>query len=651
MALACRQARLPSELGSPCRSHRGLLAVEARLFQACWLATSARCADVHWGMSSRYRSLAIYSSALAIAAGCWLAYGLAGAHDFPPVLGIVFSVTSCLFVWQFGVRAPRVGLISMERVPQLGLLLIFEAPVAAAICASASFLWPLMNRAYSHGSAKVAVLRALHNAAMTIAMLLAAGYAYRATGGRHPLDGLSLDDLWPLVAMALVAQVVNIAMMAVFFRLDGRDVRRIVTPAYALTDFVFVPAAVLAAVLYNAGHIAVFVLFTLLMIIFVFSFSSIGDAVSAAEQNRGPLATLFEASRAFHGARRIDDLGERILTETRSLFRFDEFYFIVVDRERRALELRVHERGGERLPPRAKPIDAGLFGWVVEHAEALLVEDWTRVDDTLRKRAETTQKKTGSLIVVPLIESGAVNGLLSVQHTTAGVYSDADLHLMRQLAEQVAAAVADARAFEDLEDYRQQLEQRVVARTAELEKANWEKERLIAAMRERSIRLERESQEDELTGVANRRCFSQRLAAEMEVALAVGQPLTLAVADLDHFKEVNDRLGHTIGDKALRESALLLKSLCKESDLVARIGGEEFALILPGLTRETAAAFCEQLRRAVESNHWQTLHVDLGVTISIGLTQWDGSAEVDELIATADAQLYRAKRAGRNQVA
>ena len=124
-----------------------------------------------------------------------------------------------------------------------------------------------------------------------------------------------------------------------------------------------------------------------------------------------------------------------------------------------------------------------------------------------------------------------------------------------------------------------------------------------------------------------------------------------AVADLDHFKEVNDRLGHTIGDKALRESALLLKSLCKESDLVARIGGEEFALILPGLTRETAAAFCEQLRRAVESNHWQTLHVDLGVTISIGLTQWDGSAEVDELIATADAQLYRAKRAGRNQVA
>jgi diguanylate cyclase (GGDEF)-like protein len=602
-------------------------------------------------MAARYRSLAVYSVVLAIATGCWLGAGLAQAHDFPAFWVIALAVATCLFVWQFGVRAPRVGLISMERVPQLGLLLVFEAPVAATICALASFLWPLLNRAYSHGSMRLAVLRAVHNASMTAAMLLAAGYVYAVAGGRHPLDGLLVDDVLPLVAAAVVMQIVNIGLMALFFQLDGRDVRRIMTPAYALTDFIFVPAAVLAAVLYNAGHIAVFVLFAALMVLFVLSFNSIGDAVTATQDDRGPLARLFEVRRAFDGARRIDELGERILTETRSLFRFDEFYFILVDREQGVLEVRVHERRDERMPSRAKPIDAGLFGWVVERAEALLIEDWTSADASLRQRAETTAKETGSLIIVPLLEAGTVNGLLSVQHTSAGVYSDADLHLMRQLAEQVTAAVADARAFEDLEDYRRQLEQRVAARTSDLERANWEKERLIAAMRERSLRLERESHEDPLTGIANRRGFSERLAAEMEVALAVGQPLTLAVADLDHFKEVNDRLGHTVGDKALRESAALLKSLCREADLVARIGGEEFALILPGLTHDSAIGFCERLRRAVESHNWRALHGELGVTISIGLKQWDGTADVDELIKAADAQLYSAKRAGRNQVA
>jgi len=238
-----------------------------------------------------------------------------------------------------------------------------------------------------------------------------------------------------------------------------------------------------------------------------------------------------------------------------------------------------------------------------------------------------------------------------VQHTQAAVYAHADLLLMRQLGERVAGALADARAFEDLENYRRHLEERVAERTGELEKANTEKERLITMLRERSLRLERESQEDVLTGVANRRCFMQRLAAEIEVALAVGQPLSIAIADLDHFKVVNDELGHPVGDQALKQCAALMRRSCRHSDLVARIGGEEFALILPGMTRADATVFCETLRGVVASHEWRSVHPDLSVTISIGLAQWDGSAELDELVHTADEQLYRAKRAGRNQVA
>jgi hypothetical protein len=155
-------------------------------------------------MASRYRALAAYSALLAAGAGAWLAFELTSTPAFPPAWIVAIAVVACLFVFQFGLSM-RIGLISMERVPQIGLLLVFSPAVAAAICATASFIWPLFNRSYSQGSTTFAALRALHNAAMTIIMLLAAGAAYTAAGGQYPLADVGLADLWPLAAMAIVA--------------------------------------------------------------------------------------------------------------------------------------------------------------------------------------------------------------------------------------------------------------------------------------------------------------------------------------------------------------------------------------------------------------------------------------------------------------
>jgi hypothetical protein len=422
-------------------------------------------------MRSRYGALAVYSILLGCAAAAALLAMLPDV-DFPAWWVVLLGVGACLFIWQFGLQAPRLGLISMERLPQIGFLLVFDPAVAASICGAASLTWPFVSRRYSQHSIKVAALRGIHNASMTALMLMAAGQVYLACGGRHPLSGLIAGDVVPLIAMALTAQVVNVGLMMLFFRFDGRDVHSIVTPSYAFSDLIFVPAGVLAAVLYNAGGTVVFGLFAGLMLLFVLSFNSIGTQREPVPAERGPFTRLFEAGLKLQGARQVDDLAERILAETRALFRFQELHFLLVDRERRQLDLRVHEREQVRLPAFRESIDTGLFGWLIARAEPLLVSDWKQAPPELVARLGSPQVPAGSLLAVPLVNDGVVLGLLSIQHPEAGVYARADLHLMRQLGEQLAGALADAQAFEDLESYRRHLEERVTERTVELEKAN-----------------------------------------------------------------------------------------------------------------------------------------------------------------------------------
>jgi diguanylate cyclase (GGDEF)-like protein len=602
-------------------------------------------------MGSRYGKLAFYSWTLALVASVWVVRRLA-VSELPSAWVLALCVGACLFVFHFGVRAPRVGLISMERVPQMGLLLTLSPAAAAATCAVGSLLWPLLSRRYNQGSMTVGILRGVHNAGMTALMLMCGGYAYIAAGGHHPLGRVAFSDLGPLLVMAVTIQGVNIALMTVFFRLDGREVKQIITPSYALSDLIFVPAGVLAAALFNAGAPTSFALFTALMIVFVCSFHLLDDSLGDRNSDRGPIAKLFGTSLALRGARTIDALGARIVSEVRKLVRFDEFYLALIDRDQGRLATRIREVRDTRVPPRTTPLDADLFGRVIERKEPLVIGDWRRAPQALRRLGDIVGAEAQSVIIVPLLESGgAAIGVLCVRHASVDAYSDADLHLMQRLAEEVTVAVVDAQAFEDADNYRQRLEQRVIERTEELERANRDKERLITVLRERSQTLEREAREDALTGVASRRYFMQRLAAEMEVASAAGQPLTLAIADLDHFKVINDRWGHPLGDQVLQHGAALLKNLCGATDVLGRIGGEEFGLILAGSECETAIDLCERMREAIESHVWNTVHLELRVTISIGVWQWDGKSTVSELLRAADSQLYEAKRGGRNQVA
>jgi two-component system, cell cycle response regulator len=159
-------------------------------------------------------------------------------------------------------------------------------------------------------------------------------------------------------------------------------------------------------------------------------------------------------------------------------------------------------------------------------------------------------------------------------------------------------------------------------------------------------RLEEQAATDALTGLANRRAFDEALAGEVERAGRSGLPLTLVVLDLDHFKRVNDTLGHGAGDAALVAAARAIQGVARGTDLAARIGGEEFALLLPATDREGGLTAAERVQAAVRSiTDPVALTATIGVATAVGR-----AADADYLLTAADDALYRGKAAGRDQI-
>ena len=160
-------------------------------------------------------------------------------------------------------------------------------------------------------------------------------------------------------------------------------------------------------------------------------------------------------------------------------------------------------------------------------------------------------------------------------------------------------------------------------------------------------RLADAARTDPLTGLQNRRGFEESFGAEVERAKREGRSLTVLLGDLDHFKSLNDRMGHPAGDAALVRVGQLLLAALRRPDPVARTGGEEFALILPGAAGEVAWGIAERLRASVE----EAFQGDaVSLTISLGLAQFPQDGDTaDSLLEAADQALYAAKRLGRNR--
>lgn len=161
---------------------------------------------------------------------------------------------------------------------------------------------------------------------------------------------------------------------------------------------------------------------------------------------------------------------------------------------------------------------------------------------------------------------------------------------------------------------------------------------------------ERLAREDGLTGLLNRRVGMQRLTEAHSHSLRHHRPLSILVIDVDHFKDINDRYLHAAGDAVLRELADLLRQVCRTSDIIARMGGEEFLIVLPDTARDAAYALCERIQETVWQNNWERIQPGLKVTLSIGVCADGLALTAEQLLNHADSRLYEAKALGRNRV-
>ncbi|MBN0985751.1 GGDEF domain-containing protein [Amphritea pacifica] len=155
---------------------------------------------------------------------------------------------------------------------------------------------------------------------------------------------------------------------------------------------------------------------------------------------------------------------------------------------------------------------------------------------------------------------------------------------------------------------------------------------------------------DSLTSLPNRAGYDKQIAAEFDRWKRYGQCFSIAVADLDLFKRINDSYGHQAGDKVLRLVASILTRQCRSTDFVSRYGGEEFVLLMPGTSAEQALTAVDKIRHAVESSPFNFHGEPVRITLSLGVAEVQADDTVEELFGRADKALYTAKRLGRNRI-
>jgi two-component system cell cycle response regulator len=334
--------------------------------------------------------------------------------------------------------------------------------------------------------------------------------------------------------------------------------------------------------------------------------------LGAVRREKEEKARFFRALEELNKTTTPEQAAQTAIAQARQMCGALDLCAITLVEDRRHRVLAVDGEGTAPLRDLSFGENAGLVSNVVKLGAPLPGRALGAMDRVLIFDAGTVVRGLAALKIFPLTSGDSVVGTLVCGSRSPGALPESAQKELAMLALQAAEALVRTRLYA-------------------------EAERLATT--------------DGLTGLLNRRTFNAHLHGRLREAERYQRPLSLLLVDIDHFKQVNDGHGHPAGDAVLRSVANVLARQARETDIVARYGGEEMALILPETDARGAFAIAERIRKAVGAAHHPTDQGNLRVTISAGLSTWPGGGEgAEELLEAADKALYRAKEAGRNRV-
>jgi diguanylate cyclase (GGDEF)-like protein len=337
---------------------------------------------------------------------------------------------------------------------------------------------------------------------------------------------------------------------------------------------------------------------------------TVQNAVFYEEQRRAhdELQVLYEAARAVSGTLDLRTVLDSMVTVTCRAFGYENGTILMVDPGTGDLTIEAGYGHREPVVGQRLPSGTGISGRVARSGTPLVIDD-VRHDLRYHRLDDRTQSE----LAVPLIAEGKVLGVFNVESARSGAFGARDLRLLTTLASYAVVAIQNARLYE----------------TAQ---------RLAIT--------------DGLTELFNHRYLHESLGRVLERARRDAQPVGVIMLEIDHFKRYNDTYGHQSGDEALRTVAGLLRRGSRPSDIVARYGGDEFMVVLPGASKAATHETAERLRRAVEA--YPLILADeviTTVTLSVGVAAFPHDAgTIDELVEAVDRAQYIAKRSGGNKV-
>lgn len=336
------------------------------------------------------------------------------------------------------------------------------------------------------------------------------------------------------------------------------------------------------------------------------------DAQRAARESTG----LYHIGLATTSSLDIDEVLHLIYEQVNRVFHPDTFYIALYDEDAVELKYDIFIEQGMTLPPFKQRLDnSGISGWVVRNRKPIFVRHWDMEIEQLPFEANVVGIQTQALITAPLFAKNKIVGVMSVQAVQPNAFDQNHLRLITSIAGQAALALENAR--------------------------------LHATVNE-------QAQRDALTGVYHHGSFISKLQTALKHAHSDRHSVALVMLDIDKFKQYNDTYGHLVGDDVLRSAVVAIHNHLKSTDVVGRWGGEEFGIVLPGVSRVQAKQIAERIRLTLARNPVRDLHGRAipAPTVSQGIAMYpEDATNIEDLIDKADSALFHAKDLGRNQIA